>query len=199
MHNIFTCPIFNQQGFTGNGFLVDNFFLTAGHIIEQNISNGYYYMVNGKTCQLHNALFYEYHNNENINSERMDLTIFQQNQIHSPLKFYKVIPQPNTPISIQGFHLSQNEKIEPFISNGEIHRSHGYQSISTYKTIQQNNIFEIRNANLMEPGISGSPVFYNNNICGMVIAHYSNLLIALSSSYILTQLSILRSRKHIES
>lgn len=196
MHNVFTCPIFNQQGFIGNGFLFDNLFITAGHIIEQNISDGYYYIINDKTYQLHNALFYEYHNEEHIDSIRMDLAIFQQNQVHSPLKSYGVVtPKPNTPIRIQGFHLLQNREIEPFISHGEIHRNHGYQSVSAYKTIRQNNIFEIRNANLIEAGISGSPVFYNNNVCGMIIAQYCDLLIALSSSYILAKLIVLTSKQ----
>lgn len=148
----------NKECYTSNanGFVVDNMFITAGHVVIDSTEDSLYIKVNNKINILKRseAKYCEFNGENGI-----DVAIFEIEGVESPLK------------------VSSHELL--FGDRGCIKSyrvfAQGEEYFCTSATILEKvhpefPLYWAETSEVLEPGSSGSPMIINNEVRGMVIA-----------------------------
>lgn len=163
-------PIYLKKEFVGTGFIVDNYFITAAHVVQPPCLN-YMFKYDGEDYRLRcsDLITREYWdgNLKVCNNELQDLIVFRMKGIESPLVLMN--PQKETGCYYCGYsfneetHLIQPDYYENIAINNKKH--HYYIS---GKSFVVSNCF-LADSGRSKKGNSGGPLFQGQDIIGMLV------------------------------
>lgn len=171
----------------GCGVLVGNLFVTAAHIVQEH---DFHLFINGKNIWLRkeDALLFKYKQAE----DGADIAVFCLEGYKSPLEFDTSSPQ-------KGMHLdsiSYEHIVEGSSSLENIFQNESkdwYKVIECQATIDElaGNFYQCKTSAILKPGSSGSPVFHNGKVFGILHGGQvgTNLCVFQSSCSILSLIS----------
>lgn len=196
------------SSFKGNGFFVDNYFITAGHVINQCndpciLYDGKMVFLNRQTKLLLKDMPYDKEGRPigHDNPDNADIAIFSMNDVivNSPLKFSETFPQLGETLDNIYYHFSQAE-IENYSKIHEIKDQSLYVRECKGKVNENphdhcGDFFEVT----MSPphpdggGSSGSPIFMGSTVYGILHAggsvHYPEICVFFSAARVLRLLN----------
>lgn len=163
----------SQKGFTeGCGVLVDDLFITAGHVIESAVSPTIYY--EGQTINLHkeDAIVYTFMDDNTLSQNGNDVAVFKLHGIISPLSLCDCeIEKVHHPINIS-YHHVYNTKIDSTLPT-IFRRPDKIEPLQCDVEISdriENSFLECHTSILLHKGSSGSPLLDGNRVLGILIA-----------------------------
>lgn len=141
-------PVMNTNYIEGCGFLVDNFFITSGHVIKDS-ENPFIYIM-GKRIRLLHPKFYEC-DSENV--DRFDVAVYE-------------LPELETGLELYDGEIKTGQKLESisFKNLGETL----VQCDVTVGDIFEGNYFSGLTSKNLKAGCSGSPVLLGNKVIGIM-------------------------------
>lgn len=148
----------------GCGVLIGDLFVTAAHVVQEH---DFHLFIDGeKICLRRNdALIYKYEQVE----EGADVAIFRLDGYKSPLEFDTSIPQKDMHLdSISYEHVvKQNTNAKNIFLEEP---KDWYEPIECKATIDEiaGNFFQCKTTTILKPGSSGSPVFRNGKVFGIL-------------------------------
>lgn len=138
----------------GCGVMVGNMFITAGHVISKCKNPSI--KLNGKNIPLMNPIVLR--NDEN-NSEGYDIAVYSIPDAKSPLVLSDVIPEKGDILKSCSWRMLGEEYVEcNAVVNG----------------LKDGNYYAADTDEQLKPGSSGSPVFLNGEIVGILCAGNCN-------------------------
>lgn len=168
----------------GCGVLVGNLFVTAAHIVEEH---DFHLFIEGENICLRkeNAILFMYKHAEN----GADIAVFHLEGYKSPLEFDTSSPQKDMLLdSISYEHIVEGKSSEDNIFLNET--KDWYKLIECQATIDKlaGNFYQCKTSAILKPGSSGSPVFNNGKVFGILHGGQvgTNLCVFQSSSSILS-------------
>lgn len=148
----------------GCGVLVGDLFITAAHVVQEH---DFYIFIDGKSIRLRKeeAILREYKQAE----DGADIAVFRIEGYKSSLEFDTSSPEKGMQLdSISYEHIveskTSNESI--FLNNTK----DWYKLIECQATIDElaGNFFQCKTSVILKPGSSGSPVFRNGKVFGIL-------------------------------
>lgn len=151
--NIYECifPIQNENYVEGCGFLIGEYFITSGHVIEK--SENPFITIEGKKKQLSDPLFFEANQND---PTRYDLAIFSR--------------PAHKNSSLELFEGEIEEGME-FTSYSYRRSESGYDLTkceAIVGSLKEGNYFSALTSMNLKSGCSGSPVLIGNKVVGIM-------------------------------
>ncbi len=170
----------------GCGVLVGNLFVTAAHVVQEH---DFRLRVDGKDVCLKkdDAILFKYKQAE----DGADIAVFRLEGFNSPLEFDTSTPQTDMLLdSISYEHIVEGS---PNTDNIFLDESRDcYKLIECNATIEElaGNFYQCKTSVILKPGSSGSPVFHNGKVFGILHGGQlgTNHCVFQSSSSILTLL-----------
>ena len=170
----------------GCGVLVGNLFVTAAHVVQEH---DFRLRVDGKDVCLKkdDAILFKYKQAE----DGADIAVFRLEGFNSPLEFDTSTPQTDMLLdSISYEHIVEGS---PNTDNIFLDESREwYKLIECKATIEEvaGNFYQCKTSVILKPGSSGSPVFHNGKVFGILHGGQlgTNHCVFQSSSSILTLL-----------
>ena len=170
----------------GCGVLVGNLFVTAAHVVQEH---DFRLWVDGKEVRLKkdDSILFKYKQAE----DGADIAVFRLEGFNSPLEFDTSTPQTDMLLdSISYEHIVEGS---PNTDNIFLDESRDcYKLIECNATIEElaGNFYQCKTSVILKPGISGSPVFHNGKVFGILHGGQlgTNHCVFQSSSSILTLL-----------
>lgn len=148
--------------------LVGNLIITAGHVLSNNVLT---IIIEGTTYNLskENALIYKW-DGDNMNATASDIAIFNISSLSSPLELDATKPCADMTLkSISYEHGTEQTDEVDFLFGGKISneyiRLHECDAIITEV---DGNFFQCKTSIVLKPGSSGSPVFRNGKVFGIL-------------------------------
>lgn len=148
----------------GCGVLVENLFVTAAHIVQEH---DFHLFINGKNIWLRkeDALLFKYKQAE----DGADIAVFRLDGYKSPLEFDTSSPQKDMILdSISYEHIVEgcSDKENIFLNEPK----DWYKLIECQATIDElaGNFYQCKTSVILKPGSSGSPVFLNGKVFGIL-------------------------------
>ncbi|MBP3253841.1 MAG: trypsin-like peptidase domain-containing protein [Prevotella sp.] len=170
----------------GCGVLVGNLFVTAAHVVQEH---DFRLWVDGKEVRLKkdDSILFKYKQAE----DGADIAVFRLEGFNSPLEFDTSTPQTDMLLdSISYEHIVEGS---PNTDNIFLDESRDcYKLIECNATIEElaGNFYQCKTSVILKPGSSGSPVFHNGKVFGILHGGQlgTNHCVFQSSSSILTLL-----------
>lgn len=148
-------PVFSTNNVDGCGFFIDNFFITAGHIIS--MAENPFILLSGKKVYLEKPLYFEV----NKDYTGHDLAIFSIPSVKSDLRLFQEEIKPGTTLVSISFKEGMCGTVL-------------CECNATVYDFNIGNYFgAITDMNLKE-GSSGSPVLIGNEVAGILIYGNNN-------------------------
>jgi hypothetical protein len=179
-----------QKAVIGNGFFVDNFFITAEHV--KNIkSSTKYILVDGREYYLNNLLNLPYksltydkegmpYGHEDIDSTDIAVYLFDNLEINSPLRLSDSLPERGQHLHCDFYHSIKDKSLTSQIS--EIVSSLNLYFWETSGVVESEDKYFVGNffGARMTPahpnrGSSGSPLYDGNIVYGILHNGEENL------------------------
>ena len=148
----------------GCGVLVGNLFITSAHVVQEH---DFYLFIDGNNIRLRkeDALLFKYKQAE----DGADVAVFRLNGYESPLEFDTSSPQRDMYLdSISYEHVvERNSNLENTFLKGT---RDWYKLIECQATIDElaGNFYQCKTTTILKPGSSGSPVFRNGKVFGIL-------------------------------
>jgi V8-like Glu-specific endopeptidase len=168
----------------GCGVLVGSLFVTAAHVVQEH---DFYLFINGKNICLkkEDALLFKYKQAE----DGADIAVFRLEGYKSPLEFDTSSPQTDMLLdSISYEHMVEGSSNLENIFLDE--PKEWYKLIECQATINElaGNFYQCKTSVILKPGSSGSPVFRNGKVFGILHGGQvgTNLCVFQSSCSILS-------------
>lgn len=168
----------------GCGVLVGNLFVTAAHVVQEH---DFHLFIEGKNICLRkeDALLFKYKQAE----DGADISVFRLDGYKSPLEFDTSLPQKDMLLD----SISYEHVVESSTSLGNVFLNESkdwYKLIECQATIDElaGNFYQCKTSAILKPGSSGSPVFHNGKVFGILHGGQvgTNLCVFQSSSSILS-------------
>ena len=139
----------------GCGVMVGDMFITAGHVIYKCVNPSIRW--NGKKIPLINPIVF--HNDEN-NSDSYDIAVYSIPKANSPLVLSDIVPEKGDVLKSCSWRMLGEEYVEcNAVVNG----------------LKDGNYYAANTDEQLKPGSSGSPVFLNGEVVGILCAgNYNN-------------------------
>ena len=164
----------NELCFVGNGFFVENYFITAAHVIREGIDHYFEWKnrrVELKDLELVEIRELEYDESGNPYGhhgyDKGDVAIFKFEGVHSPFRLSNTTPQPGMSFHCDFYHKKQYPKEEGH-TNIFFWRTEGHLVIEDDDPAE--NFFGMY-MNPVHPeggGSSGSPLYEENIVYGIL-------------------------------
>lgn len=140
----------------GCGVMVGDMFITAGHVIYKCVNPSIRW--NGKKIPLINPIVF--HNDEN-DSDSYDIAVYSIPNANSPLILSDVVPPKGDVLKSCSWRFLGEEYVEcNAVVNG----------------LKEGNYYAAETDEQLKPGSSGSPVFLNGEVVGILCAgNYKNV------------------------
>ena len=170
----------------GCGVLVGNLFVTAAHVVQEH---DFRLWVDGKEVRLKkdDAILFKYKQAE----DGADIAVFRLEGFNSPLEFDTSTPQTDMLLD----SISYEHIVEGSLNTDNIFLDESrdcYKLIECNATIEElaGNFYQCKTSVILKPGSSGSPVFHNGKVFGILHGGQlgTNHCVFQSSSSILTLL-----------
>ena len=168
------CIKINELCFVGNGFFLENYFITAAHVIREGIDHYFEWKnrrVELKDLELVEIRELEYDESGNPYGhhgyEKGDVAIFKFEGVHSPFRLSNTTPQPGMSFHCDFYHKKQYPKEEGH-TNIFFWRTEGHLVIEDDDPAE--NFFGMY-MNPVHPeggGSSGSPLYEENIVYGIL-------------------------------
>ena len=168
------CIKINELCFVGNGFFVENYFITAAHVIREGIDHYFEWKnrrVELKDLELVEIRELEYDESGNPYGhhgyDKGDVAIFKFEGVHSPFRLSNTTPQPGMSFHCDFYHKKQYPKEEGH-TNIFFWRTEGHLVIEDDDPAE--NFFGMY-MNPVHPeggGSSGSPLYEENIVYGIL-------------------------------
>lgn len=175
----FIIPIMGQAQ-QGCGFFVGNYFITAGHVIE-NYDGVLSIWFDGKEIELdrHKALIICNSNRINEDGSDADFAVFSVDEVDSPLEFADYKPTPNQKLRCVTYDTVFVEDDKPGIPKIFAYKDE-IVKVEAQATVRQDtlgNYFACNTTPNLKKGNSGSPLLdSDNNVVGILRGGtYSNM------------------------
>ena len=170
----------------GCGVLVGNLFVTAAHVVQEH---DFRLWVDGKEVRLKkdDSILFKYKQAE----DGADIAVFRLEGFNSPLELDTSTPQTDMLLdSVSYEHIVEGS---PNTDNIFLDESRDcYKLIECNATIEElaGNFYQCKTSVILKPGSSGSPVFHNGKVFGILHGGQlgTNHCVFQSSSSILTLL-----------
>ena len=168
----------------GCGVLVGNLFVTAAHVVQEH---DFHLFIEGKNICLRkeDALLFKYKQAE----DGADISVFRLDGYKSPLEFDTSLPQKDMLLD----SISYEHVVESSTSLGNVFLNESkdwYKLIECQAIIDElaGNFYQCKTSAILKPGSSGSPVFHNGKVFGILHGGQvgTNLCVFQSSSSILS-------------
>ena len=148
----------------GCGVLVGNLFITAAHVVQEH---DFMLFIEGKTICLNKkeALIFKYDQSES----GADVAIFRLDGYYSPLELDTQLPEKGMILdSISFEHVVEGKSNVKSIFLDD--SKDWYKLIECQTTINElaGNFFQCNTSTILKPGSSGSPVFRNGKVFGIL-------------------------------
>ncbi len=178
----------------GSGVIVEDLFITAGHVIEDGIKPSV--VINGKSFSLdkENALLFD--TNSDKRSDGLDVAVFRLNEICSPLRLADFIPSEGEELlSCCYRHTISSNSGSPFnIFSTEIKEEWIFEQRKGIVTSIFDNFFECQFVESLSKGSSGSPIIDDDKVIGVLYGDKegkdsSQRILFLSSSAIIKKIN----------
>lgn len=148
----------------GCGVLVGNLFVTAAHVVQEH---DFRLRVDGKdVClKIDDAILFKYEQAE----DGADIAVFRLEGFNSPLEFDTSTPQTDMLLdSISYEHIVEGSPNTDNIFLDETRE--WYKLIECKATIEEvaGNFYQCKTSVILKPGSSGSPVFHNGKVFGIL-------------------------------
>lgn len=152
----------------GSGVVVGDLFITAGHVIKDGIKPSV--VINGKSYPLdkENAILFD--TNSEIRSDGLDVAVFRMNEICSPLHLADFIPSKGEGL-LSCFYrhtVSCDSGLSSNIFSSKINEDWLFEQRKGIVTSLFDNFFECQFIESLSEGSSGSPIFYNDKVVGVL-------------------------------
>ncbi len=148
----------------GCGVLVGSLFVTAAHVVQEH--DFHLFIERKKIClRKEDALLYKYKQAE----DGADIAVFRLEGYKSPLEFDTASPQIDMILdSISYEHIVEGCSDKKNIFLGET--KDWYKLIACQATIDvlAGNFYQCKTSTILKPGSSGSPVFRNGKVFGIL-------------------------------
>ena len=164
----------NELCFVGNGFFLENYFITAAHVIREGIDHYFEWKnrrVELKDLELVEIRELEYDESGNPYGhhgyDKGDVAIFKFEGVHSPFRLSNTTPQPGMSFHCDFYHKKQYPKEEGH-TNSFFWRTEGHLVIEDDDPAE--NFFGMY-MNPVHPeggGSSGSPLYEENIVYGIL-------------------------------
>lgn len=156
-------PVFNTNYSEGVGFFVDDFFITSGHVICEGQP---FIVINGKKLILSSkdALLLTTLNEESTFDDGLDIAVFRLEGTLSPLAF------THTRIDV-GTELMSRSVFRHF--SEEYGEALSLEETSGHVTEVIGNFFKCDLDKVLREGSSGSPIFNDNDVAGILCGNFS--------------------------
>ena len=168
------CIKINELCFVGNGFFVENYFITAAHVIREGIDH--YFEWKNRRVELKDLELVEIRELEydesgkpygHHGSDKGDVAIFRFEEVNSPLRLSDMTPQQGKMLHCDFYHMKPSHQEE---GNAKTYfwRTEGQLVIEDDDPAE--NFFGMY-MNPSHPeggGSSGSPLFEENNVYGIL-------------------------------
>lgn len=144
-------PILNSNYTEGSGVLVGNLFITAGHVICD--AQDPHVKLNGVIYNLDSSREVLFRNDKDENG--YDLAVYRIPEVCSDLKLMPEFPRSGTRIGSISYRMS----------------SQGYDKVECTATVGEivcGNYFTANTSIKLKKGTSGSPVFFNGKVVGIM-------------------------------
>ena len=168
----------------GCGVLVGSLFVTSAHVVQKH---DFHLFIDGRNICLRkeDALLFKYKQSE----DGADIAVFRLEGYKSPLEFDTSSPQKEMLLdSISYEHIVDGSSSMDNIFLNESRDL--YKLIECQATIDElaGNFFQCKTSAILKPGSSGSPVFHNGKVFGILHGGQvgTNLCVFQSSSSILS-------------
>ena len=148
----------------GCGVLVGNLFVTAAHVVKEN---DFYLFKDGKNICLRkeDAFLFKYIQAE----DGADVAVFRLDGCNSPIEFDTSSPQKDMLLeSISYEHVvEKSSNLGNVLLNGT---KDYYKLVKCQATIDElaGNFYQCKTSVILKPGSSGSPVFRNGKVFGIL-------------------------------
>ncbi len=178
----------------GCGVLVGNLFVTAAHVVQEH---DFHLFIEGKNICLRkeDALLFKYKQAE----DGADISVFRLDGYKSPLEFDTSLPQKDMLLD----SISYEHVVESSTSLGNVFLNESkdwYKLIECQATIDElaGNFYQCKTSAILKPGSSGSPVFHNGKVFGILHGGQvgTNLCVFQSSSSILSLIQQVETTKY---
>ena len=179
----------------GCGVIVDNYLVTAGHVAVEKGTNtlmhDIYVLFKDEYIDLHDKdIVYDGRGKNDENGIHDDLIIFRFN-VRSPFVLYDGGLEIGLRLCTKTFDIISKDKLQSFESECWV-KALQSNSFSDQTKIWL-NCFVVNNPSSYKEGNSGSPVFRNNNVYGIMLGgdargNNGRLYTILKASYIKTRL-----------
>lgn len=156
-------PIFNTNYSEGVGFFVDDYFITSGHVICEGQP---FIVLNGKKHILYtkDALLLKTLNEESTFDDGLDFAVFCLEGTQSPLAFSDTRIDAGTEIISRSMFRHFSEEFGDALS---------LEETSGRVTEVIGNFFKCDLDRVLREGSSGSPIFYNNEVTGILCGNFN--------------------------
>lgn len=152
--NQYVLPVLSDNYNEGCGVMVGDTFITAGHVIYK--SENPRIIWNGEKIPLINPIVL--HNDEN-DSDGFDIAVYSIPNANSPLFFSDIVPEKGDVLKSCSWRLLGEEYVEcNAIVNG----------------LKEGNYYAAETDEQLKSGSSGSPVFQNGEVVGILCAGNCN-------------------------
>ena len=155
-------PIFNTDYSEGVGFFVGDHLITAAHVICKGQP---FIVMNDKKCYLakEDARLLELYNENSTYDNGLDIAVFSFNGINSPLKFSHTSVDVGAQLVSRAFFRHYSEEFGDALS---------VEETSGIVTEVMGNFFKCDLNRILRSGSSGSPVFSNDEVVGILCGNY---------------------------
>ena len=155
-------PIFNLDNTDGIGFFVGNYFVTAGHVV---LTGSPFIFFKGKQYWLEKekALLLKTLGSESTFENGLDIAVFYIEAIDSPLGF------SNIPVSV-GTELTSRCSFRHY--SEEFGEAWSVECIPGRLSEDLGNFFKCDLTKILHEGSSGSPIFLDDKIVGVLCGYY---------------------------
>jgi len=148
----------------GCGVLIENWFVTAAHVVQEH---DFILFIDGNTIRLNksDALIFKYNQTEN----GADIAIFRLEGYKSPLRFDTNLPQKGMMLdSISYEHVVEGKSSIENIFRDETKDWYKLTECQANIIELAGNFFKCKTSTILKPGSSGSPVFRNGKVFGIL-------------------------------
>lgn len=182
----------DEKNLLGIGFILQsNYFITAAHVVSDEYAKKFkYFLISmGDDIEILPKPFYL----------KFEKDYFDKDELYHDLAIYKISTNDNSFYATTKTSMSKNFKLNHFnYYNKEIEEIKVIQNNFAMKLDKYSNVIKMRNCfqvnKLLDSGDSGSPLFIDNIVYGMVTYAFNknrknhtslSYTIAIKSSYIL--------------
>ena len=157
-------PVFNTNYSEGVGFFVHDFLITAGHVVREGQP---FIFMNGKKhfLEITDALLLRTLNEESTYDDGMDIAVFFFEGMMSPLTFSRTCINVGSQLTSRSMFRHYSEDFGDELS---------VEETSGQVTEVMGNFFKCDLERTLREGSSGSPIFCDNEVVGILYGNDRN-------------------------